>query len=289
MFTTVILLLICLAIGARELYLASDKRLPRAQAELRDLRAQVADLSKQVGTLDTKVREKGGIPIPQPPAPGTPAEVLDQVETIADRVDRLERELNRVSAELDGVELDRESQHALSRSMDSVEHVVSELHREMLDRLSHEEGAVVGLLLSEEGESEPLLSDAYERCVSEYGLRVRIRDRYPAQAANGGYWGTEYHLSGRRADALAEELFTYVRGLYDPQDPSALTALMSELAHLRGGGVTRIGAFTAVRTPNALICGLLPEGDREPWELAAQLRELPEEQQCDLTWLRSED
>ncbi|MFI0452477.1 hypothetical protein [Actinomadura sp. 6N118] len=286
--TTVILVLLCLAIAGRELYLASDKRLPRAQAELRELRAQVTELNKQLGVLQTKVNEPAGIPIPHPPAEGTPAEVLDRVSSLGDRVQRVEHELDKFAAQLESVELDRDAQHALARSLDNVEHVVGELHQEMLGRLARDEGIVPGLLLSEEGEAEPLLSATYERCAAEYGLQIRVRDQRPA--ANGGYWGTAYHLSGRQPDALSEELFTYVRGLYDPQDPSALAALLTELAHLRGGGVARIGSFTAVRTPHALLCGLLPEGERvEPWELAAQLRELPDEQQCELTWLRTDD
>ncbi|MEU5882766.1 hypothetical protein [Spirillospora sp. NPDC047279] len=286
--TTVILVLLCLAIAGRELYLASDKRLPRAQAELRDLRVQVAELSKQLGALQTKVSEPAGIPIPQPPAEGTPAETLDRVAALADRVEQAERELGHIGKQLEGLDLDREAQHALARSLDSVEHVVGELHDEMLGRLAREEGVVPGLVLSEEGEAEPLLSATYERCAAEYGLQIRVRDQRPA--AGGGYWGTAYHLSGRQGDALSEELFAFARGLYDPQDPSALCGLLTELAHLRGGGVARIGTFTAVRTPHALLCGLVPDGERaEPWELAAQLRELPDEQQCDLTWLRTDD
>ncbi|GAA2630447.1 hypothetical protein SMC26_45030 [Actinomadura fulvescens] len=286
--TTVILVLLCLAIAGRELYLASDKRLPRAQAELRELRGHVTELGKQLGVLQARVNEPAGIPIPQPPADGPPDEVVEQVASLGERVGRIEHELDRFAAQLEGVELDRDAQHALARSLDSVEHVVGELHREMLGRLAREEGVVPGLLVSEQGEAEPLLSATYERCAVEYGLQVRVRD--PRPAANGGYRGTAYRLSGRQPDALSDELFTYVRALYDPQDPSALTALLTELAHLRGGGVARIGAFTAVRTPHALLCGLLPEDERaEPWELAARLRELPDEQQCDLTWLRTED
>ncbi|MFC6882860.1 MULTISPECIES: hypothetical protein [Actinomadura] len=293
--TTVILVLLCLAIAGRELYLASDKRLPRAQAELRELHGQVAELAKRHEALQAEVAAAAepGIAIPQPLV-GEPAvaEAAERLASLTGRVEHLEKEIDEVSSELSALELDREAQRALARSLDSAEQDIRELHREMLDRLDRQEGVVTGLLLSEEGEAEALLAEAYERCASEYGLRVRIRDERSAQAAGGGYWGTAYRLSGRRSDALADDLFTHVRGLYDPQDPSALTALLVEFAHLRGGGVARFGPFTIARTPSALVCGVLPDDQPlpgEPWELASRLRELPEEFQCDLSWLRTED
>jgi hypothetical protein len=197
-----------------------------------------------------------------------------------------------VSVELAGAELDREARHALARSLDAAEHVVGELRREMLERLGHEEGVVSGLLLSEEGEAEALLCDAYERCCAEYGLRVRLRDQRSVRTPGGAFLGTAYHLSGRRADTLAEELFTFVRDLRDPHDPSAPAALLVELARLGGGGIARIGAFTAVRTSATLVCGLLTDDvpeTAEPWEPATRIRELPAELQVELSWLRAPD
>ncbi|TDC39598.1 hypothetical protein E1281_38650 [Actinomadura sp. KC345] len=292
--TTVVLVLLCLAIAGRELYLASDKRLPRAQAELRDLRSQLSELARRHEALKTVVdeaTEPAGIPIPPPQPEAPPSDVLDRLDTVSGRVDRLEKQLGDISEELAGVDLDRDAQHALARSLDAVEQDVQELHREMLDRLDHEEGVVTGVLLSEEGEAEALLADAYERCAAEYGLRPRVRDQRSAQAT-GTYRGTVYYLSGRRPEVLAEDLFTHVRGLYDPRDPSALNALLTELAALRGGGVARFGPFTAVSTPTALVCGVLPEENTpptEPWQLVDQIRELPPDRQSDLSWLRSDD
>ncbi|GAA1598493.1 hypothetical protein GCM10009678_94560 [Actinomadura kijaniata] len=294
MTTTIALVLVCLAVAGRELFLAFDKRLPRAQAELRELRTQVAELAGRHEALRAEVTGPGEQPA-EPPAedalPDETRQVLDRVDSLGDRVERLEQEIGGLAGELTALDFDHDAQRALARSLDVLENSVAELQQEMLDRLARQEGVAPGLLLSEEGEAEALLTEAFERCVSEYGLRVRIRDHRTAQAANGGYWGTAYHLSGRRPDALGEELFAYVRGLYDPQDPSALAALLNEMASLRGGGVARLGPFTVVRTPNALLCGLLTESDEapgEPWELAAHLRELPEDVQCDLTWLRTD-
>lgn len=292
--TTVILVLLCLAIAGRELYLASDKRLPRAQAELRQLRRQLDDLARDHQTLKTVVdeaTEPAGIPIP-PQTQEAPAEVLERLDTVTRRVERLEEQFGDISGELAGAGLDRDAQHALARSLDAVEQDVLELHREMLDRLDREEGVVTGALLSEEGEGEALLAEAYERCAAECGLRVRIRDGRAAQAT-GTYRGTVYHLSGRRPDVLAEDLFSYVRGLYDLQDPSPVNALLTELASLRGGGVAQFGPFVAVSTQSALLCGVLPDEEStpptEPWQFVDQIRDLPADRQRDLTWLRSGD
>lgn len=292
--TTVILVLLCLAIAGRELYLASDKRLPRAQAELRQLRRQLDDLARDHQTLKTVVdeaTEPAGIPIP-PQTQEAPAEVLERLDTVTRRVERLEEQFGDISGELAGAGLDRDAQHALARSLDAVEQDVLELHREMLDRLDREEGVVTGALLSEEGEGEALLAEAYERCAAECGLRVRIRDGRAAQAT-GTYRGTVYHLSGRRPDVLAEDLFSYVRGLYDLQDPSPVNALLTELASLHGGGVAQFGPFVAVSTQSALLCGVLPDEEStpptEPWQFVDQIRDLPADRQRDLTWLRSGD
>ncbi|WP_395106523.1 hypothetical protein [Actinomadura sp. SCN-SB] len=301
--TTLILVLLCLAIAGRELYLASDKRLPRAQAELRELRAQLGELARRHDALQAEVAqvtEHPGIVIPPRPEPPQPPpgalraaettmpEVVSRIDRLGARLARVEQELGSLSAELAGMGLDREARQALARSLDATEQVVAELRQEMLERLDRDEGVVSGLLLSEEGESEALLAEAYERCAAEYGLRVRTREERSDRSAGGGYLGTAYHLSGRRPDELADELFHNVRAMYDPRDPSALTALLVELAHLHGGGIARIGAFTVVRTAGTMLCGLLPEQDQEgiePWEPAARIRELPADRQADLTWL----
>ncbi|MFC5181772.1 hypothetical protein [Actinomadura harenae] len=293
MTTTVILVLLCLAIAGRELYLASDKRLPRAQAELRELRDRVIELTRRQDAMRADMdRSVEGPPpvVSEAPSP----ELVGHLDALTERVNRVERDLGVVAGQFAGLELDREAQRALARSLDVVEQDVRELHQEMLDRLASEKGVVSGVVLSDGGEAEALLLEAFERAAAEYGLRVRIRD----QRADGGLAGTFYYLSGRRSEALAEEMFTYVRGLYDPHDPSGLTALLTEMAHLDGDGLVRFGSFIAVRAQDALVCGLLSddagavsfaEDEGDPRELAARVRDLPDEQQADLSWLRAED
>ncbi|WP_026415166.1 hypothetical protein [Actinomadura oligospora] len=303
MTTTVILVLLCLAIAGRELYLASDKRLPRAQAELRELRDRVADLTRRQDAMRADLDRSVQAPPPEePPQPlGVEApspELVGHLDALTDRVDRVEKELGMLSGQVAELDLDREAQRALARSLDVVEQDVRELHQEMLDRLASEKGVVSGVVLSEEGEAEALLIEAFERSATEFGLRVRIRDQRTAGVGGGGFMGTSYYLSGRRSEALAEEMFAYARGLYDPQDPSGLAALLTELAHLRGDALVRFGLFIAVRAQDDLLCGLLSEdtgaasfaeNEVDPRELVARVRALPDSQQCDLSWLRAEE
>lgn len=293
MTTTVILVLLCLAIAGRELYLASDKRLPRAQEELSQLRERVADLTRRQDAMraDLDRSVQGPPPEAQPVVNAGPSpELVGHLDALADRVERVEKEVGTVSGQFTELELDRDAQRALARSLDVVERDVRELHQEMLDRLASEKGVVAGLVLSEEGESEALLTEVFERCAAEYGLRVRTRDRHVVRGG-GGFAGTSYHLSGRRPEALAEELFAHVRELHDPQDASGLTGLLVELAHLRGEGLVRLGSFAAVRARDTLLCGLLPEDAEEtdPRELAGRISELAEDMRFDMSWLRDEE
>ncbi|MFD0540375.1 hypothetical protein ACFQY7_47845 [Actinomadura luteofluorescens] len=185
--TTVVLVLLCLAIAGRELYLASDKRLPQAQAELRNLRKQLNDLARDHDVLKRVVDEATepvGIPIP-PPQPEAPAsDVAERLETVTGRVERLEKQFGDLSDELSGIDLDRDSQHALARTLDAVEQDVQELHREMLDRLDREEGVVTGALLSEEGRarrcSRRPTSSAPPSAGSASGCATSGRSRPPA-------------------------------------------------------------------------------------------------------------
>ncbi|WP_018655972.1 hypothetical protein [Actinomadura flavalba] len=305
---TVVLVLLCLAIAGREVYMAFDRRLPRAERDIRTLRAQVAELGARLErpsgpeTVPVAPPQPDGVAAPGDDRLGGVHDRLAAVDArlaeLHDRVAQLDERTGRAGERLDtdlaDIRLDREAQRSLARSLDAVEQDVGELHQEMLERLARRDGVVTGVLLSEEGESEALLADAFERCAAEHGLRVRIRDHHRARSVGGGaFLGTSYHLSGRRPDALAEELFAQVRGLHDPQDRSPLAVLLTELAQLRGAGLARIGPFTAVRTANTLLCGLLPAAAHpvpsEPWELAAQLRDLPESLQSDLTWLHTDE
>lgn len=297
---TVILILLCLAIAGRELYMAFDRRLPDAQAEIRDLRGRVDELSRGIEEpppedqaesaeeIHGGARPAGG-PLtrrsPVSPA-GRPA---PRTHTAAAAVSaalirRLERDLGETASRLATLERDlavaREAETARARSLDSVEQTVATLYHEMIDRLEHEQGAVRGLLYADEAAIEPMLTTAYERCLAEIGLRVRAKEPAP-----GTPWYTGYLLSGERTEGLAARLLA-LASLLGPDEPTALYALLNELAELQGGGVARIGAFTAVRTQTWVTCGLLTAepGEADPVGLAARLDDLPGTLRWDPVW-----
>ncbi|SEG93096.1 hypothetical protein SAMN04489712_13711 [Thermomonospora echinospora] len=286
--TTWIVILLCLAVAGRELYLAFDRRLPQAQAEIVYLRDQVAELSRrlddpppQSGAEEPEpVPEAEGPPAagpltrgtaPQPPRPA-PAKATAAAAVSAALIRRLERELGELTARLAALEhqvgVARDAEAARAASLDALEQTVGTLYREMIDRLEREDGAVRGLLFAEEAALEPVLTLAYERCVADSGLRVRAKE-----PAAGSPWWTGYLLSGGDPDEVAARLVAQARSLREPGDPAPLNALLTELAGLRGTGVVRIGAFTAVRIRGTLVCGILGEdpGGADPVELAARL------------------
>ncbi|REE96286.1 hypothetical protein [Thermomonospora umbrina] len=322
---TWILILLCLAIAGRELYMAYDRRLPRAQAEIQELRAQVAELGRRLeegggasATPRPPVPEESvpGPPAPRPPADGDvrvagpltrktptgpadlsgptrapdptsplgPTDLIESPEQTrpaakataaaavsAALIRRLERELGETVARLAALEhqvrVARDAEGARAMSLDALEQTVGTLYRELIDRLEGE-GAVRGLLFADDTFLEPMLTAAYERCVIDAGLRMRAREPVP-----GNPWWTGYLLTGDDPEETALRLVARARSLRDADDPSALSALLTELARLNGDGCARIGAFTAVRARDALVCGILAEepGEAEPAELAARL------------------
>ncbi|MBA9003427.1 hypothetical protein [Thermomonospora cellulosilytica] len=277
--STWILILLCLAVAGRELYLAFDRRLPQAQEEIRRLRARVDELERRPDTATVPEEEPEDEPEPQagPLTRGTPPRPARARATAAAAVSaaltrRLERELAETTARLAALEHQvraaREAEAARAAALDGVEQTVGALHREMIERLERADDTARGLLYAEEAATEPLLTDAYEHCVAKAGLRVRAKEPVP-----GAPWWTGYLLSGADPEEVAPRLVAQARFLPDPAGASPLSALLTELAALDGTGLARIGAFAAVRTRDALLCGILTDAPdtTDPVELAAHL------------------
>lgn len=290
--TTVVLILLCLAIAGRELYLAFDRRLPQAQAEIRELRGRVEELTRLLEQAPPETAqedepaesaepaapadeaeqapEPGPLTRQAPPAPAA-ASAAAAVSTALIR--RLERELGEVTARLAALEQQvaaaRSAEAARADALDELEQAVATLYREMIERLEREGGLVRGRLSAAEEALEPVLTTAYERCVREIGLRVRAKE-----STGTSPWRTGYLLTGREpAGEVAARLAAQARALPGDETSAPLHALLTELSRLQGTGAAQIGAFTAVRVHDALICGLLEEEpDRaDPAELAARL------------------
>ncbi|RAY15565.1 hypothetical protein DPM19_07150 [Actinomadura craniellae] len=176
---------------------------------------------------------------------------------------------------VDVLERDQESVPALARSLDTVESTMNGLRRELFDRLDQADDTVHGLLLGDDPVDEPLLAAAYERCLKEAGLRVRLRE----EALDDRPWHTVYHLSGRPPAEVARELLVAAR---ESGPDSALGALLATLGEQRAG-IARIGPFTAARTGRTLTCGVLDDTPvHDPESAATRIAELPMVARADL-------
>src|SRR5690606_15120896 len=127
---------------------------------------------------------------------------------------RLEGELAETTARLAALERQiqaaREAEAARAAALDGLEQTVAVLHREMIERLESADDTARGLLYAEEATAEPLLTAAYEHCVSEMGLRIRVKE-----PVSGAPWWTGYLLSGADPEEIAPRLVAQARSLPD--------------------------------------------------------------------------
>lgn len=316
---TVVLVLLCLAIAGREIYLAFDRKQPRVRAELRLVEERVQGMQAELHALTGRLAELGLGPADAEPAAdadadGVPAGSLarsthvdpQDVAALRGRLRRMEAELVAATGRLaelehglangaappDGADelamarWDRASRQAFAKSLDSVEEAVGTLQSETIERLEHEAGeesdTVSGLLYGGAVADRWLLTNAYEMYAGELGLRIRVRE-----SAGHGPWRTTYYFSGG-SGGLSERLLGEVRGLDGPQDDSVLSGLLTVLGGM-ASGAARVGRFAAVRTPDGLLCGLLADAQLaadpqlEPAELAGLLTDLPPARRVELT------
>jgi hypothetical protein len=291
---TWILLLICLAVGGRELYTAYERR--QASRRAADDKAVIEGLAVRIAALEGLTGRIAALE--DLAAQATPLEDLaaritaledtaaqaTALEDLAARITSLEtslteaearREDERAAAERDGGRL-----AALEEGQAEVAAAVADLHRDQVVRLEQEIArgtALRGLLRGDASDGRVLLSEAYGRCLSAYGLHVQAARR----TVRGTAWSESYHLSG---DGLAW-LPRVLLGKAKAGDDEALRDLLAVLASTPGG-LVRIGTFAAVRTPAGLLFGVTPDSGSpatdHPDELAEQLRSLPPDDRSSL-------
>ncbi|MFD0683567.1 hypothetical protein [Actinomadura fibrosa] len=286
---TVILILLCLAIAGRELYLAFERRRSAGAPEIADIRTQLAALK---GTRDELERFRSaqqerleGIAADQERQDAglreTDARIRSLIAQINDRMvpdvnQRLTRQrdaLDRLSADVAGLR-----GHLVGR-LDQA--VAASLGADPVD-------VVTGALAAEPAAARAALAGPFERFAERCGLRVELTDR------------DRYYLSGRSPRGLERDFIDLLRVLRTTSEnggpPGAGTeearALLGALREVGAGGF-QIGPLLAVRTRGALLCGVLtlaelrrPEAadllDR-PASLVPRLRRLPEGRRCDLS------
>ncbi|KAB2350966.1 hypothetical protein [Actinomadura rudentiformis] len=294
---TAILILLCLAIAGRELYLSFDrKRTGTAPApEIADIRTQLTALK---GTRE-ELEEFRGVQREQLErlAAGqvTHAESLQETDA---RIRSLISQINdRMLPEIN----DR-----LTQQRDSVDRLAEEVARlrgHLIGRLDQAVAAslgagpidtVAGGLGTEGAEAPSGLIRAYERFAERYGLRVELSDPTGEDTS----WKARYYLSGRSPRDLERDFIDLVRrlrassGTPNGTETEAANALLRSLHGIEMGGA-QVGPFVLVRTPEAMLCGVLSLAElrkagparllADPVGAAVRLHGLPESRFCDLS------
>lgn len=340
---TVILILLCLAIAGRELFNASDKRLPRAQAEIAELRQRLDERDQVLRDLQSRLPaspDGHGHADPVEVVPGTEVThgtdilaLTRQVGDLSKRVEELSKRVVEAGERLTGLdhrqERDRQARHELAGSLDAAEALLDQVHRHLLHRLDQEAEAglggespdtVRGLLRGATATSRDALTRLYDLFAGSRGMRIELQEE-----TCGPPWCVRYFLTGPAPRELERDFISLVSELrVTPHESAAAAgpsgqagweeqagqagqagqtgqtgsaALRSLAFGLLGtrDGTAQIGPLLIARTPDALLCGVLPLTDLQgsgverlldgPGAAVERLRSLPEGRFCDLTEL----
>ena len=287
---TVILVLLCLAIAGRELYSAFERRRSPGAPEIADIRTQLRALkgtrdelegfrTSQVERLDRLTREQDRDREALGEADARIRSLISQIN------DRMVPDVNqRLNRQREAADLQREAVERLAAEVAGLRaHLVGRLDQAVAASLGAGPADVVaGALTVQPSAVRPALTGPFERFAELHGLRVELTDR------------DRYYLSGRSPRGLEGELIDLVRGLCtncaEPIERAG--PLLAALRDTDRGGA-RIGPFLAVRTPESLLCGVLPLAELlrpeiaglldDPATAARRLRRLPEGRFCDMT------
>ncbi|GAA4104975.1 hypothetical protein [Actinomadura miaoliensis] len=316
---TAILVLLCLAIAGRELYLAFERRRPSSAPEIADIRTQLSALKHtrdDLTRLRTDVdRLTDGHTTHDQALQDTDARIRSLIAQINDRM------LPEVTARLTE---QRETVDQLAGEVARLRgHLVTRLDQAVAASLGADPVDTVAGTLTP---SRPDLADAYERFAHHLGLRVELRTPLDD--------GTRYYLSGRSPRALERDFFDLLHTLRTtPFDRHALQAadktspgqhdgrqtardgnrepleaaaddrrspkpslqaardMLTCLGSLEPGGM-QLGPLVVVRDRDGLLCGVLSLAELRQGTVvdtlhdlptaAAQLRQLPQGRSCHL-------
>lgn len=279
---TVILVLLCLAIAGRELYLAFERRHSPGAPEIADIRTQLRALK---GTRD----ELEGFRASQ-------RERLDRLTADQDRdrealgaadarIRSLITQINdRLVPDVSGrLRQQRQATGEQRESLDRLAAEVAVLRAHLVGRLDQAVAAslgaepaelVAGSLTAVPDDARAALTGPYERFAEHHGLRVELTDR------------DRYYLSGRSPRALERDFVDLVAALRGDcrETTGEAWSLLGALRDVDRGGA-QIGPLLIVRTPESLVCGVLPLAELrrpsanlldDPDEAARRLHRLPE-------------
>ncbi|MFA1541481.1 hypothetical protein [Actinomadura monticuli] len=286
---TVVLVLLCLAIAGRELYLAFERRHSPGAPEIADIRTQLRALK---GTRD----ELEGFRASQ-------REILDRLaadqerdrEALGAADARIRSLITQINDRLlpdvgSRLRQQRQASGEQREVLDRLAAEVAVLRAHLVGRLDQAVAAslgaepaelVAGMLSAAPDGARAPLTGPYERFAEDHGLRVELTDR------------DRYYLSGRSPRALERDFVDLVAALRGGCRETAGKAwgLLGALREVERGGA-QIGPLLIARTPESLVCGVLPLAELrrpagipldDPDEAARRLRRLPEGRFCDLS------
>ncbi|WP_165978517.1 hypothetical protein [Actinomadura darangshiensis] len=295
---TVILVLLCLAIAGRELYLAFERKRTPGAPEIADIRTQLRALKGTRDELEgfrASQRERlDRLTAEQDRDREALAETDGRIRSLITQIN--DRVLPDVSGRL------KQQREAADEQRDAVARLAAEvagLRAHLVGRLDQAAAAslgadpadlVAGALTVTPASARPSLTGPFERFAAQHGLRVELTDR------------DRYFLSGRSPRGLERDFTDLVAGLRDncPEAAGTARTLLGALRDIERGGA-QIGPFLIVRTPESLVCGVLPLAELrrpetarpldDPSGAALRLHRLPEGRFCDLSafsvWERS--
>ncbi|MBD2898518.1 hypothetical protein amrb99_74900 [Actinomadura sp. RB99] len=282
----VILVLLCLAIAGRELYLAFDRRRRAGAPEIADIRTQLTALkdtrdelehfrSAQRERLERLTAERAAELAPLTAGQDRLAESLRETD---DRIGSLVAQINdRMVPEVN--ERLNTQKAALERLAADVAalraHLVARLDQAVAASLGAEPADLVAASLTAAPDAaRAALADPFERFLERYGLWCELAD------------GDRLYLSGRSPRGLERDFIELLAALRP--GPGAATAEAAALLDaLRGTAraAAQVGPLLIVRTSGDLLCGVLPLAELrlpetaglldDPSRAAARLRRLP--------------
>ncbi|GAA1818227.1 hypothetical protein [Actinomadura chokoriensis] len=279
---TVVLVLLCLAIAGRELYLAFERRHSPGAPEIADIRTQLRALK------DTRDELEGFRASQRERLDRLAAEQDRDREALAAadaRIRSLITQINdRVLPDVGGrLKQQREAAAEQRDALDRLAAEVAALRAHLAGRLDQAVAAslgaepaemVAGSLTADPAAARGPLTGPYERFAEHHGLRVELADR------------DRYYLSGRSPRALESDFIELVAALRADcrETTGAARTLLGALRDVDRGGA-QIGPLLIVRTPESLVCGVLPLAElrhpaadllADPPEAARRLHRLPE-------------
>ncbi|MFF0523192.1 hypothetical protein ACFYTC_31185 [Actinomadura nitritigenes] len=282
----VILVLLCLAIAGRELYLAFDRRRRAGAPEIADIRTQLTALkdtrdelehfrSAQRERLERLTAERAAELAPLAAGQDRLAESLretdDRIGSLVAQInDRMVPEVNeRLNAQKAALERLAADVAALRA------HLVARLDQAVAASLGAEPADLVAASLTAAPDAaRAALAGPFERFLERYGLWCELAD------------GDRLYLSGRSPRGLERDFIELLAALRP--GPGAATAEAAALLDaLRGAAraAAQVGPLLIVRTSGDLLCGVLPLAELrlpetaglldDPSRAAARLRRLP--------------